>query len=138
MKLRILSVVIIGICLLFVTSCITSYYYNLEVTCDDFADNPNNESKVTLEIGDKINIELCANPSTGYEWDYEMTEDGIVMEEDHDYEEPESDIDGAAGTEVWTFEAVSAGDTEITLKYTPPDTGDMEDTWNLIITVTVE
>lgn len=138
MKLRILPVVVLGICLLFISSCTTSHDYDLTVTCEDFNDNPGNESEFTLEVGDKIRIELCANPSTGYEWDYEMTVDDIVMVEDHDYDEPESDADGAAGTEFWTFEAVNPGNTEINMEYTPQGAGNTEDPWTLVMTVTVE
>ena len=85
---------------------------------------------------------VCAcypqNPSTGYEWDYEMTVEGIVAEEDHDYDEPDSDADGASGTEFWTFEAINSGNTEIIMEYAPPGAGDTEDSWALVMTVTVE
>ena len=138
MKLRILPVVILGICLCLISSCITSHDFDLTVTCEDFEDNPNNESEFTLEVGDKIRIELCVNPSTGYEWDYEMTVDDIVAEEDHDYNEPENDVDGATGTEIWTFEAVNPGSTEIIMEYSPPDSGKTEDSWTLAMTITVE
>ena len=138
MKLRILPVVLLGTCMLFISSCTTSHDYNLAVTCEDFEDNPNNESEFTLEVGDKIRIELCANPSTGYGWDYEMTVEGIVAEEDHDYDEPESDLVGAPGTELWTFEAVNSGNTKITMKYTPPGGDNTEDSWTLVMVVTVE
>jgi inhibitor of cysteine peptidase len=138
MKLRILPVVLLGTCMLFISSCTTSHDYSLAVTCEDFEDNPNNESEFTLEVGDKIRIELCANPSTGYSWDYEMTVEGIVAEEDHDYDEPESDLVGAPGTEFWTFEAVNSGNTEITMEYTPPGAGNTEDSWTLVMTITVE
>jgi inhibitor of cysteine peptidase len=138
MKLKFLFALILGSGLLLVSSCTTSHDYDLEVTCEDFEYNPNNESEFTIEVGDKIRIELCANPSTGYEWDYEMTVEGIVAEEDHDYDEPESDADGASGTEFWTFEAVNSGNTEITMEYSPPGTADTEDSWTLVMTVTVE
>ena len=138
MKLRILSFLVIGVCLLLMSSCTTSYDFSLVVTCEDFEDNPNTESEFTLDVGDKIRIELCANPSTDYEWEYEMTEDDIVMEEDHDYDEPESDIDGTAGTEFWTFEAVNPGNTEISMEYTLPDAGNTEGSWILVMTITVE
>ncbi len=138
MKPRILSVFVLGICLLFISSCTTSHDYSLTVTCDDFEDNPNNESEFTLEVGDKIRIELCANPSTGYEWDYEITDKEIVMEEDHDYDEPDSNLVGTSGTEFWTFEAVNPGNTEIIMEYTPAATGEMDDSWTLVMTITVE
>ena len=137
MKLRILPVFVLVICLLLMSSCTTSHDYSLAVTCEDFEDNPNNESEFTLEVGDKIRIELCANPSTGYQWEYEMTED-IVMVEDHDYDEPEGDVVGAAGIEFWTFEAVNPGNTKITMEYTRPGTGSTEDSWTLIMSIAVE
>jgi len=138
MKLRILPVLILGICLALISSCTTSHDYSLAVTCEDFEDNPNNESEFTLEVGDKIRIELCANPSTGYSWDYEMTEDNIVMEEDHDFDEPEGDVVGAAGVEFWTFEAMNSGNTEIIMEYTPPGAENPKDSWTLVMTVKVE
>lgn len=138
MKLGTLSAFVLVSCLLLMASCTTSHDYSLAVTCVDFDDNPNNESEFTLEVGDKIRIELCANPSTGYGWDYEMTEDNIVMEEDHDFDEPEGDVVGAPGIEFWTFEAVNPGNTEIIMEYTPPGTGNTEDSWTLQMSITVE
>ncbi|UCC16679.1 MAG: protease inhibitor I42 family protein [Dehalococcoidales bacterium] len=138
MKLRTLSAFVLVSCFLLMASCTTSHDYSLAVTCEDFDDNPNNESEFTLEVGDKIRIELCANPSTGYGWDYEMTEDNIVMEEDHDFDEPEGDVVGAPGIEFWTFEAVNPGNTEIIMEYTPPGTGNTEDSWTLQMSITVE
>ncbi len=138
MKHRILPLFVLGIGLLLMSSCTTSHDYNLAVTCEDFEDNPNNESEFTLEVGDKVRIELCSNPSTGYSWEYEIADMDIIMEEDHDYEEPDSDLLGAAGTEFWTFEATNPGNTEITMDYTPPGTGSTEDAWTLVMNITVE
>lgn len=138
MKLRILPVLLLVIVLMLMPSCTTSFDYSLTVDCDDFDENPNNVSEYTLEVGDKIRVELCSNPSTGYEWDYEMTIEGVIMEEDHDYDEPEGDVDGATGTEFWTFEAVNPGSTEVIMEYGPAGSGEVEDQLTLVMTVTVE
>ncbi len=138
MKLRILPLFVLLVVLVLVSSCTTSFDYSLTASCEDFADNPNNISEYTLEVGDKIRVELCADPSTGYKWDYEMSVEGVVMEEDHDYNEPEDEADGAAGTEFWTFEAINPGNTEVTMDYGQPGVDDSEDHWTLVMTITVE
>jgi len=73
-----------------------------------------------LEVGDKIRLELCSNPTTDFQWEYQMTQENVLKEEDHDYEEPDSDVIGAAGLELWTFEAVEAGTTEVLMAYSQP------------------
>ena len=66
-----------------------------------------------------------------------MTSDNVVKEEDHDFEEPEEDMPGAAGVEVWTFEAVEKGVTEIQMEYSQPWEGGLKAEWTYTITITV-
>ena len=138
MKLRILLVALIMTVSLLLSSCITSRLITVEVTCDQFNQNPNAMSEFTVAIGDKITVKLCSNASTGFNWDYEITGDDVLMEEDYDFEEPDTDIVGADGKEVWTFEAIEKGTTEIRMEYSRPWEGGEKAEWTYALHVTVE
>jgi len=74
MKLRILLIFTIFTTVLLLSSCIvTSHDYNVEISCDEFVENNHRSDEFEVEVGDKIRVELCSNPTTGYQWDYEMT-----------------------------------------------------------------
>ena len=110
MKLRIFLIFTIFTPVLLLSSCIvTSHDYNVELSCEKFDENSHNISKFEIEVGDKIRVRLCSNPTTGFEWDYETTIENVLKEEDHDFEEPKGGVPGAAGIEVWAFEAVKRG-----------------------------
>jgi inhibitor of cysteine peptidase len=97
---------------------VTSHDYHVEISCDEFTNNPQNmEDNFEIEVGDKIYIELCSNATTGFSWSYEMVGDTVLKEEDHDFEEPEGDVVGAAGIETWTFEATESGESLINMEY---------------------
>lgn len=139
MKLRIFLMFMIFTVALLVSSCIvTSYDYSIEISYDDFSENNNYISELEMEVGDKVRIELCSNPTTGFQWDYEMTAENVLEEEDHDFEEPEEAVPGAAGIEVWTFEAVGEGTTEVQMEYSQPWEGGLKAEWTYTMTVTVK
>ena len=124
---------------LLLSSCIvTSHDYNVELSCEMFAENSHYSSDYELEVGDKIRVKLCSNPTTGFQWDYEMTIENVLKEEDHDLEEPEGDLVGAASIELWAFEAVEKGTTEVQMEYSRPWEGGLEAEWTYTMTVTVE
>ena len=139
MKLRILLIFTIFTTVLLLSSCIvTSHDFNVEISCDEFGENNHRSGEFEVEVSDKIRVELCSNPTTGYQWDYEMTIENVLKEEDHDFEEPEGDDDGAAGIEIWTFEAVATGTTEVQMEYSQPSEGGVKSKWTYNVTVTVE
>jgi inhibitor of cysteine peptidase len=140
MKSYIIALSILLILTLLISSCIvTSRDTHVEITCDDFIENPTSiRNDFEIEIGDKIYIELCSNPTTGFEWSYEMSGDAVLKEEDHDFEEPGSNVPGAAGKETWTFEATEKGETIINMEYSQPWQGGMKGEWTYTINVVVE
>ena len=140
MKLRIVVIISLLILILPILSCIvTSHDTYVDISCDEFADNPTNmQNDFKIEIGDKIYVELCSNPTTGFEWSYEMSGDAALQEEDHDFEEPEVNLPGAAGKETWTFEATKEGETTINMEYSQPWQGGMKGEWMYKINVIVE
>lgn len=74
--------------------------------------------KVNVSSGDEFTVELESNPTTGYEWQVVQIEDeAIVRLVDSEYVPPDSDLLGASGKEVFTFEALEEGNTKVTLEY---------------------
>ena len=139
MKLRIFLIFTMITAVLLMSSCVvTSHDYKGEISCDEFNNNHHHRSDFEVEVGDKITVELCSNPTTGFQWDYETSIDNVLKEEDHDFEEPGGDVAGAAGTETWTFEAVKAGTTEVRMEYSQPWEGGSKAEWTYTMTITVE
>ena len=76
---------------------------------------------IGVKAGETFDIVLPSNSSTGYHWDIipELDED-IVQFVTQDYIPEQPVIPGSGGVDVWTFRAVSVGDTTIALGYYPP------------------
>ena len=139
MKLRIFLIFTTFTAVLLLPSCtVTSHDFNVEISCDEFGESNHRSGEFEVEVGDKIRVKLCSNPTTGFQWDYEMTIESVLKEEDHDFEEPEGDVPGAAGIEIWTFEAVETGTTEVQMEYSQPWEGGLKAEWTYTVTVTVE
>ena len=141
MKTKILLIATILVITLLLSSCwVTSRAIGVEISCEDFTENPRSIiNEFELEIGDKITVKLCSNPTTGFQWKYEIIGDNVLKEEDHDFEEREGEgVAGAAGKEVWTFEAVKQGTTEVRMEYSRPWEGGEQAEWTYTFTVTVE
>ena len=141
MKLRIILIFALLAVSLSLFSCIiTSRETHVEISCDQFNENPHSmRNEFQVEIGDKIMVKLCSNPSTGFKWKYETIGDIVLKEEDYDFEEAEGDgVIGAAGKEVWTFEAIEKGTTEVRMEYSRPWEGGEQAEWTYTMTVTVE
>jgi len=91
-----------------------------------------------MEVGDKVYIELCSNPSTGFKWNYDLSADNVLKEEGYDFEEPDSDVVGASGEEVWTFEAIGKGTAVINMEYSQPWQGGIKGEWKYRVNVVVD
>ena len=140
MKLRVVVISSLLILMLLLFSCIvTSHDYHVEISCDEFANNPQNMGDdFEMEVGDKIHVKLCSNATTGFAWSYEMSGDTVLTEEDHDFEEPGGDVVGAAGMETWTFEAIEKGTTIINMEYSQQWENGIKGEWTYKISVVVE
>lgn len=74
---------------------------------------------IQTTVGDTFQISLEANPSTGYSWKSEFDSEFIKENEKEYVSEPSQDppVVGSPGTEVFTFQALKQGITQITLTY---------------------
>lgn len=63
-------------------------------------------------------VTLDENATTGYQWTYAQSAEGIVSEADNVFLPPENQhVVGAAGTHSWTFEGVKPGLTQAVFSY---------------------
>jgi inhibitor of cysteine peptidase len=77
-------------------------------------------SELQLNAGDEFEVRLVSNPTTGYSWAVTEPETLTWTLLDSSFEEPDSDLVGAAGTEIFVFEAVSEGNDVLRLEYVRP------------------
>ena len=138
MKMKLIATVTLLLVSLSLLSCTTISNYEIDISCQQFGENPNNISAFQIEIGDKVTVRLCSNPTTGFQWSYEMSGDTVLKEEGHDFEEPDSSVVGASGTDVWTFEGTAKGTTEVLMEYSRPWEDGTKKEWTYKLTVTIQ
>ena len=73
-------------------------------------------SDVALDVGDQIDVQLEANPTTGYSWELGPLPSGLQLVSS-DFEEPGGRLVGAAGTQVFVFDVVGPGSGILRFEY---------------------
>ena len=107
----------------------------VEMTRDD------DGKTVTVRPGDTVRIKLRSNRTTGYSW--AMTgklDEKVLKSEGNEYkvDEHPAGMVGVGGSDVWTFQALAAGKTEIVLGYARPWEKDKEPAQAFKLTVVVD
>ncbi|MFI5779419.1 protease inhibitor I42 family protein [Nocardia sp. NPDC051570] len=80
-------------------------------------------TRVAVRAGQQVKVSLAANPTTGYQWQLRELDQAIVKQADEPDFRPDPNPGnrvGVGGTSVWTFTAVAAGSTTLTLGYLRP------------------
>ena len=87
--------------------------------------NTTKKEDTKFVVGDTLDIKLDSNPSTGYEWSYEMTGDDIIVIANR-YEEDIncSELDGCSGKEIYTISSVGEGKVNLKFIYYRPESSD--------------
>ena len=67
-----------------------------------------------------VSFKLDSNPSTGFSWQVEQSEELFEVKTEYTEEETEEPINGAWGVETITLSPIKAGKTEVTLTYARP------------------
>jgi inhibitor of cysteine peptidase len=97
------------------------------------------QQPIEVGAGEEFSIVLESNPTTGYHWDIVGDLDANTVEfVKNEYTSTSApNLVGGGGMEVWTFKAVNAGETHITLGYYPPsnDPVDAQQTTTFVVTV---
>jgi inhibitor of cysteine peptidase len=76
---------------------------------------------ITVPAGETFELVVPSNPSTGYHWNILAELDASLVEfVQQNFLAQEPVAPGSGGVDVWTFRAISPGDTTIVLGYYPP------------------
>jgi inhibitor of cysteine peptidase len=70
---------------------------------------------IELQVGEKFQISLGSNPTTGYRWSFEA-DTNLVAPLKQEFR-PESDLLGAGGKEIFEFSALNRGGGKIVFSY---------------------
>jgi len=111
------------------------------VTCDQFSQQANIVQDVTAAAGSTITVTLCSNPTTGFQWG-EQAQIGntqVLKQTSHKMVGPaNTGMVGAPGNEVWTFQALEAGNSTVSFSYSRPWEGGEKDVQTFKLNVTVQ
>jgi len=111
----------------------------VEVSYDDLLNQKNVSRQVSLVAGDTLRVVLASNASTGYQWTAEaqISDRGVLTQTSHQTVAPSDAKPGAAGSEVWTFDAIKPGSATLTTSYGQPWPGGTKDAWTFSAAVSV-
>lgn len=116
-----------GVFTLFLTSC----------TGTTSLGSSDNGKTVTVHVGDEIDIALDANPTTGFDWAIDKSNDALLTLKQKDYQ-PSSSAIGSGGTDTFKFIAKSAGTVNLQLKYWRSFEGDRSITQRYAVTIQIQ
>ncbi|MFC2001721.1 DUF4382 domain-containing protein [Chloroflexota bacterium] len=115
---------------------------SVKVSCDDFIEQRHINKEVEVPVDSSILLTLCSNPTTGFQWESANISAQAVLEQvDHEFISPESEPPpppGTPGQDVWTFKALKAGTSTISIDYSRPWEGGEKAEWTFILTVIVK
>lgn len=117
---------------------------SVAISADEFAQTPHMSKQVEVAQGGTLTVKLSSNPSTGFQWteQAQIGDPAVAGQTAHRYMAPEAQGGtppplGAPGNEEWTFSALKAGTTTLSMRYARPWQSDMGE-WSLELTVTVK
>jgi len=73
--------------------------------------------EMDLSVGDTLELSFESNPTTGYQWEVVELNPDVLRPLGEEFVAPTSDLLGAAGVQVFRFEAVAPGKTPLKLVY---------------------
>jgi inhibitor of cysteine peptidase len=89
--------------------------------------------------GGILTVTLESNQTTGYGWELkEISDPSVLQKTESEYETPVSGLVGAGSKEVWTFKALNAGTTTLSMEYSQPWEGGQKGAKSFTITVVVK
>ena len=111
----------------------------VEISCDQFQDSHHSRNEIDLGVGDTITIDLCSNPTTGFQWEEnpDISDSTVLGQTSHEFIPPKTDVPGQAGREVWVFTTLKKGESTVSFEYSQPWEGGMKSEWTYTLTVTV-
>ena len=115
----------------------------VEVSCNEFYDNPHINTMLEVQVGETFEVKLCSNPTTGFQWleKAQISDTAVLRQEDHKFIGPESEpppLPGTPGQEIWTFETLKRGSSEVYLEYSQPWDGGEKGEWTCTVNVVIK
>lgn len=126
MSVRLVTVVVVLAATLAVSGSVWSASDGGGSTAETFrVDGPVSGRAVALAMGQRLEVRLPSNPSTGYSWSIVETPSRVLKLEGPSTYQADSRAEavgmvGAGGTEVWTFMAEGAGTQDLRFEYRRP------------------
>jgi inhibitor of cysteine peptidase len=120
-------VISMSLLLLFLASCAAS---------TSLTDSDNGKT-IQVHVGDTIDIALDSNPSTGYGWAIEKSDETLLMLKQSKFSASSNSI-GSSGTETFTLVAKRAGTVNLQFKYWRSFEGDRSITRRFAVTVQIQ
>ena len=116
MKAKLIVICLMTAVLLILPACSSAAPKELSV------DIASSDKEVTLVAGGTLTVTLESNITTGYSWNENANigDKTVMQQTDHKYQPPATAIPGAGGKEVWTFKALKAGKSTLSLEYRRP------------------
>ena len=113
---------------------------SVSVSSDEFMNVKHVSTEVEVAVDGTLEVTLCSNPTTGFQWieSAQISDRTILKQTDHKFVPPGGDVPGAAGQEVWTFEALKEGTATVSMEYSRPWEGGEKGEWTFTLTVVVE
>ena len=87
------------------------------------ADDASAGSTIEMRVGDKLDVKLEGNPTTGYNWTIESVDSQIIKqlgESEFKQNKQSQNLVGAGGSIIHHFEAIKSGQTQLKLIYHRP------------------
>ena len=113
------------------------------VSCDQFAAAADSSGRsivarpVSVRIGSEIVVTLCSNASTGFTWEAPVYDHAALRLVRVASTPPGTGLAGAAGTQTWTFRALTPGSHRVLFAYSRPWAGGEKGLWRLALTTIV-
>jgi inhibitor of cysteine peptidase len=96
-----------------------------------------NGKTITVHVGDEVDIALDSNPTTGFDWAIDKSNDSLLALKQSDYSSSSNAI-GSGGTRTFKFMAKGAGTVDLQLKYWRSFEGDRSVTQRFAVTVQIQ
>ncbi|MGB3129910.1 MAG: protease inhibitor I42 family protein [Dehalococcoidia bacterium] len=144
-KLILMGVVVVVLLSLVACSSESSLSVQSSVNCDDFLNDQHITGEVEIAVDGVLTVALCSNPTTGFQWaeSAQISDQSVLQQADHEYVAPEGEDNeppapGTPGEEVWTFNALKKGTSEVSMEYSRPwESGETAE-WTYVLTVVVK
>ena len=133
---------VVAMVVLLTTAACSADATRVVVAYGDFMEAPDATQEVSVAAGTSVDVALYSNPTTGFAWDEpEVSDETVLPLHARQFVslrgEPDPPL-GSPGQDVFTFEAVSKGQSTVTFRYSRPWEGGQRSVWTFTLVVNVE